>query len=146
MFDNVTLKYNENAAPAIKNASFTVEKGETVGVIGGTGSGKTSLVSLLPHFYDVSEGGVYLGGKNVAAYAPEELREKIAVVPQKAVLFKGTVRSNLAWGDKEAALSDDAAWAALKCAQADDVVKQKGGLDAWWNRAAATFRAGRNSV
>lgn len=143
VFDNVTLKYNENAAPAIKNASFTVEKGETVGVIGGTGSGKTSLVSLLPHFYDVSEGGVYLGGKNVAAYAPEELREKIAVVPQKAVLFKGTVRSNLAWGDKEAALSDDAAWAALKCAQADDVVKQKGGLDAVVEQGGGNLSGGQ---
>ena len=127
VFDNVTLKYNENAAPAI----------------GGTGSGKTSLVSLLPHFYDVSEGGVYLGGKNVAAYAPEELREKIAVVPQKAVLFKGTVRSNLAWGDKEAALSDDAAWAALKCAQADDVVKQKGGLDAVVEQGGGNLSGGQ---
>lgn len=142
-FDRVSMHYNEGAKDALENISFTAEPGEIIGVIGGTGSGKTSLVSLLPHFYDVSEGGVYLGGKNVAAYAPEELREKIAVVPQKAVLFKGTVRSNLAWGDKEAALSDDAAWAALECAQADDVVKQKGGLDAVVEQGGGNLSGGQ---
>ena len=89
VFDNATLKYTADAAPALKNVSFGVEKGETIGIIGGTGSGKSSLVSLIPHFYDVSSGGVYLEGKNVAAYDAEELRKKIAVVPQKAVLFKG---------------------------------------------------------
>ena len=97
----------------------------------------------MPHFYDVTEGGVYLGGKNVAAYAPEELREKIAIVPQKAVLFKGTVRSNLAWGDKEAAANDEKAWAALKCAQADDVVKQKGGLEAAIEQGGGNLSGGQ---
>ena len=141
--DHVTFRYEGASEAAVQNVSMHILPGQKIAVIGGTGSGKTSLVSLLPHFYDVSEGGVYLGGKNVAAYAPEELREKIAVVPQKAVLFKGTVRSNLAWGDKEAALSDDAAWAALKCAQADDVVKQKGGLDAVVEQGGGNLSGGQ---
>ena len=138
VFDNATLKYTADAAPALKNVSFGVEKGETIGIIGGTGSGKSSLVSLIPHFYDVSSGGVYLEGKNVAAYDAEELRKKIAVVPQKAVLFKGTVRSN------PAAETDDAlAWAALETAQADDVVKGKGGLDAEVEQGGGNLSGGQ---
>lgn len=143
VFDDVTLKYTKDAAPALKNLSFSVEKGETIGVIGGTGSGKSSLVSLIPHFYDVFSGGVYLEGKNVAAYPPETLREKIAVVPQKTVLFKGTVRSNLAWGNEEATTSDDVCWAALKTAQADDVVKGKGGLDAAIEQGGGNLSGGQ---
>lgn len=143
VFDNVTLKYTADAAPALKNVSFGVEKGETIGIIGGTGSGKSSLVSLIPHFYDVSSGGVYLEGKNVAAYDAEELRKKIAVVPQKAVLFKGTVRSNLAWGNPAAKTDDALAWAALETAQADDVVKGKGGLDAEVEQGGGNLSGGQ---
>lgn len=143
VFDNATLKYTADAAPALKNVSFGVEKGETIGIIGGTGSGKSSLVSLIPHFYDVSSGGVYLEGKNVAAYDAEELRKKIAVVPQKAVLFKGTVRSNLAWGNPTAETDDALAWAALETAQADDVVKGKGGLDAEVEQGGGNLSGGQ---
>lgn len=143
VFDNATLKYTADAAPALKNVSFGVEKGETIGIIGGTGSGKSSLVSLIPHFYDVSSGGVYLEGKNVAAYDAEELRKKIAVVPQKAVLFKGTVRSNLAWGNPAAETDDALAWAALETAQADDVVKGKGGLDAEVEQGGGNLSGGQ---
>ena len=143
VFDNATLKYTADAAPALKNVSFGVEKGETIGIIGGTGSGKSSLVSLIPHFYDVSSGGVYLEGKNVAAYDAEELRKKIAVVPQKAVLFKGTVRSNLAWGNPAVEADDALAWAALETAQADDVVKGKGGLDAEVEQGGGNLSGGQ---
>ncbi len=143
VFDNATLKYTADAAPALKNVSFGVEKGETIGIIGGTGSGKSSLVSLIPHFYDVSSGGVYLEGKNVAAYDAEELRKKIAVVPQKAVLFKGTVRSNLAWGNPAAETDDALAWTALETAQADDVVKGKGGLDAEVEQGGGNLSGGQ---
>lgn len=143
VFDNVSLTYGNGAESALKNISFTVEKGETVGIIGGTGSGKSSLVSLLPHFYDVTCGGVYLEGKNVAAYSTRELRKKIAIVPQKVALFKGTVRSNLAWGNPGAKDDDAALWEALVCAQASDVVKQKGGLDAAVEQGGGNFSGGQ---
>lgn len=143
VFDDVSLTYGAGAENALKHVSFSVEKGETVGIIGGTGSGKSSLVSLLPHFYDVSSGGVYLEGKNVAAYSACELRDKIAIVPQKATLFKGTVRSNLAWGNAGAKENDDALWEVLNVAQASDVVKQKGGLDAAVEQGGGNFSGGQ---
>lgn len=142
-FANVELKYSKNAAPALKNIDFSVAKGETVGIIGGTGSGKSSLVSLLPHFYDASSGGVYLEGKNVAAYPVEKLREKIAIAPQKAVLFKGTIRENLARGNAKIAKDDALAYEALQAAQAADVVEEKGDLDAEVEQGGGNFSGGQ---
>jgi len=127
-FKNVSLTYSGGGEESLKNLSFTVKKGETVGIIGGTGSGKTTLVNLIPAFYPASEGVVTVDGVNVLDYSAEALREKIGIVPQRAVLFKGTVRDNMKWGDKDA--TDEEIINALKIAQGYDVVVNKGGLDA----------------
>lgn len=128
-FKNVTLRYSEGAKPAVDALSFRLLRGQTLGIIGGTGSGKSSIVNLIPRFYDCSEGEVLLYGKNVKEYTEDELNKTVAVVPQKAVLFSGTIRSNLLWGDEGA--SDDALYAALRTAQAEEFVLEKqGGLDA----------------
>lgn len=127
-FDNVSLCYAGAGADSLSSLSFTVNKGETVGIIGGTGSGKSSLVSLIPRFYDATEGCVRLWGRDIREYDTDSLRSAIGVVPQKAVLFAGTLRDNMKWGNKEA--SDDAIREALATAQATEVVKEKGGLDA----------------
>ncbi len=127
-FKNVTLSYTDGAEPALENISFTAKRGETVGIIGGTGSGKTSLVNMIPGFYPAKCGEVLIDGVNVNDYAPSFLREKIGIVPQKAVLFKGTVRENMKWGDSNA--DDEAIMRSLRIAQADGVVADKGGLDA----------------
>lgn len=127
-FENVYLKYKDASENSLENISFAAEKGSIVGVIGGTGSGKTSLVSLIPHFYDVSDGKVLVNGVDVKAYSDDELRQKIGFVLQKAALFKGTVRENLKWGNENA--TDDEMFAALKTAQVLDTVIDKGGLDA----------------
>lgn len=141
-FDNVTVKYSEHADAALENVSFQVKRGETVGVIGGTGSGKTTLVHLIPHFYDVSAGAVYVDGKNVASAATKEtLKEKIGIVPQKAVLFKGTVRENLLWGRKDA--TDEELMRALERAQASDFILEKGGLDARVEQSGKNFSGGQ---
>lgn len=141
-FENVTMQYNADAEPALENISFAAKKGETVGVIGGTGSGKSSLVNLIPHFYDVKSGQVHVNGKNVrSAAAQAYLREKIAIVPQKAVLFKGTVRENLQWGKSDA--TDEELWRALKIAQADGFVAEKGGLDAPVKQGGKNFSGGQ---
>lgn len=128
-FRNVTLRYSEGAKPAVDALSFRLLRGQTLGIIGGTGSGKSSIVNLIPRFYDCSEGEVLLYGKNVKEYTEDDLNKTVAVVPQKAVLFSGTIRSNLLWGDERA--SDEALYAALKTAQAEEFVLEKqGGLDA----------------
>ncbi|MBQ7923959.1 MAG: ABC transporter ATP-binding protein [Clostridia bacterium] len=127
-FDNVTMRYNDEGEPALSNVSFAVNKGETVGVIGGTGSGKTTLVNLIPHFYDVETGDVFVDGYNVREKGAQSyLRESVGVVPQKAVLFKGTVRENLLWGKADA--TDEALWTALKMARADEFLLEKQGLE-----------------
>ncbi len=128
-FKNVSLSYHADADLALKGISFYAKKGETVGIIGGTGSGKSSLVSLIPRFYDVSEGAVLVDGIDVRAYAdPHLLRKKIGIVPQKAELFAGTVRDNLLFGNENA--TDEDCRAALEAAQALQFVTQKdGGLD-----------------
>lgn len=127
-FDNVSVAYNEGADEALCGVSFSVKKGETVGIIGGTGSGKTTLVNLIPHFYDCSAGEVRINGSNVQeAHLQEYLRNNIAVVPQKAMLFTGTIRENLSWG--KAGASDEELLAAAELAQAKEVVAEKGGLD-----------------
>lgn len=126
-FRNVSLCYN-GGDNSLSDISFCIEKGQSVGVIGVTGSGKSSLVNLIGRFYDVSEGAVYVDGRNVKSYSLEELREKVSIVPQKAQLFKGTIRTNIAFGKKDA--TDEEIMEAIRIAQAEDVVKAKGGLDA----------------
>ncbi len=127
-FRNVSMRYQGAGADSLTEISFTALRGQTVGVIGGTGSGKTTLVNLIPRFYDASSGEVLVNGVNVKHQALSALREKIAVVPQKAVLFEGSIRENLRWGKRDA--SDDDLWEALETAQAAEVVRGKAmGLD-----------------
>ena len=129
VFDKVTMTYEGGGAPSLHDISFTAKRGMTVGIIGGTGSGKTTLVNLIPRFYEADEGTVSVFGLPVQCYDPEALRESIGVVPQKAELFKGTVRSNLLWGKETA--TDEELWEALEAAQAADFVREKEGqLDA----------------
>ena len=128
LFENVSMKYNEDSLCAIENINFSINKGETIGIIGGTGSGKTSVINLLTRFYEVSSGSIYIDGYNVTSYEPKELREKIGIVLQKAVLFKGTIRENILWGNSTA--TDKDIYKALEDAQALDIIKQKeNGLD-----------------
>lgn len=122
-FIGASLRYNAGGDAALDNITFDIKKGETVGIIGGTGCGKTSLVSLIPRFYDTTEGKVFVDGINVRDYPAAELRNKIGYVLQKAVLFKGDIKSNLLWGDKNA--DDESINEALAAAQASDVVASK---------------------
>lgn len=127
-FKNVNLCYNEGADNSLTGIDFSVKKGETVGIIGGTGSGKSSLVGLIPRFYDATEGQVLVDGVDVKEYGFDELREHVGIVMQKAVLFKGTIRENLKWGKNDA--TDEELWTALDAAQAREFVETKdGGLD-----------------
>ena len=128
-FDHVTFKYKHGSGqPVLNDISFTIQPGETLGIIGGTGSGKSSLVNLIPRFYDATEGSVEIFGRPVASYPRDALRGRVAVVMQKAQLFGGTIRSNLLWGNKDATDAD--LWAALETAQAADFVRAKPlGLD-----------------
>ena len=128
VFNNASVMYKGAKDESIKNISLTVNKGETIGIIGGTGSGKTSLINLVPRFYDATRGEVTINGKDVSEYTKDSLREKIGIVPQNAVLFSGSVRDNLKWGNKHA--SDGEMLLALQTAQAESVVADKGGLDA----------------
>lgn len=128
IFDEVSMSYS-GAEEAISNISFAVKRGETVGVIGGTGSGKSTLVNLISRFYDVTKGQILVNGENVKNYKLETLRKKIGVVPQKAVLFRGTIRDNMKMGNENA--TDEMIYRALETAQALEVVeKKKEGLDA----------------
>ncbi len=141
-FSGVCARYNEGAEDALSDLTFTVQRGETVGVIGGTGSGKTTLVNLIPHFYDVSAGQVSIDGKDVRnASLQAFLRERIGVVPQKAKLFKGTVRDNLLWGRSDA--SDEELMTAARIAQAEDFLWEKGGLDAPVEQGGKNFSGGQ---
>lgn len=127
-FENVSTRYEGAGDESLTNISFTARRGQTIGVIGGTGSGKTTLVNLIPRFYDASAGRVLVDGVDVKEQSAEELRSRIAVVPQKAVLFKGTIRENLRWGNQSA--TDEDLWQALDIAQAAEIVRGKqGGLD-----------------
>ena len=122
-FDHVSLRYHEGSEEALTDIHFKAKKGDVIGVIGGTGSGKSSLVNLIPRFYDVEKGSVKVDEKDVREYSLEELRNKIGMVMQKAVLFHGTIRDNLKWGNEEA--SDEELWEALKTAQAEEFVLKK---------------------
>ena len=135
------LRYTEGAEEALTDVSLSVLPGETVGVIGGTGSGKSTLVNLIPRFYEATEGRVLVDGKDVRAWDAPALRQRIGVVPQKAVLFKGTVRDNLRWGNAEA--TDGEIMAAVRIAQAEDVIASKGGLDAEIEQAGRNLSGGQ---
>lgn len=137
-FKNVSLKYRNAGDMSLTDINFTANKGDVIGVIGGTGSGKSSLVSLVPHFYDASNGTVYVNGCDVKSLDDDELRNKIGFVQQKAVLFKGTVRDNMKWGKKNA--SDNDIIEALKLAQVYDTI---GGLDFFIAQGGANLSGGQ---
>lgn len=126
-FDNVSLTYKNAGEETLTGINFKVNRGDTVGIIGGTGSGKSSLISLIPHFYDCTKGTVFVNGRDVKDLDLESLRDKVAYVQQKAVLFKGTVRDNMKWGKKNA--TDEEINSALEKAQILDIINDKGGLD-----------------
>ena len=127
-FRSASLTYSGSSEPSLEPVSFVARRGETVGIIGGTGSGKTTLVNMIPAFYKATSGEVLVDGENVKDYSPDALRSVIGVVPQNAVLFKGTIRDNMRWGNENA--TDEDILEAVKTAQALDVVEGKGGLDA----------------
>ncbi len=122
-FDHVCMRYHGGGEEALTDIHFTVKKGDTIGIIGGTGSGKSTLVNLIPRFYDVEKGSVRVDGKDVREYELTALRNKIGMVMQKAVLFKGTIRENLLWGNENA--TDEELWQALRTAQAEEFVLKK---------------------
>ena len=135
-FKHVSLRYHSGSDEALTNIDFSVNRGETIGIIGGTGSGKSSVVNLIPRFYDATAGEVLVDGKNVKDYPLKRLRDKVGIVMQKAVLFKGTIEENLRWGNESA--TEEELTEAVACAVADEVVAQKGGL------LAQVSQGGRN--
>lgn len=140
-FKNVSVKYAGGGENALTDISFDVERGQTIGIIGGTGAGKTTLVNLIPHFYDATGGSVLINGVNVNAVGDTKLRTMCGIVPQKAVLFKGTIRDNIQWG-KQA--SDEEINEALQIAQASDVVASKeNGLDEMVEQGGKNFSGGQ---
>lgn len=142
VFDHVALKYAGASEEALTDINFTVQKGQTVGIIGGTGSGKSSVVNMIPRFYDAAGGSVLVDGKDVRQYSLTELRDKVGIVMQKAVLFKGTIRENLCWGRNDA--TDEELWQALRIAQAEDFVKEKTGqLDAEISQGGKNLSGGQ---
>lgn len=141
-FDHVSLKYKNSSQDSLTDITFDVKRGETIGIIGGTGSGKSSLVNMLPRFYDYTGGQLKIDGIDVKDYAVDDLRNKIGVVMQKAVLFKGTIRENLKWGNPDA--TDTDLMEALETAQAAEVVQGKeNGLDAEVAQGGKNFSGGQ---
>ncbi len=142
VFEHVGLKYQKSSEESLTDVSFVAKKGEVIGIIGGTGSGKTSLVNLIPRFYDITSGKLCIDGEEIGQYPLTQLREKIGIVPQRAVLFYGTIRSNMQWGRPEA--TDEEIWEALSTAQAADFVRAKeGGLDALVEQGGKNFSGGQ---
>ncbi len=140
-FDHVSMKYNSNEE-SLSNVNFVANRGESIGIIGGTGSGKTTLINLLAHLYDVSSGAIYIDGRNVTSISDEELHHIIGIVPQKAVLFKGTIRSNMCLRKEEA--SEEEILEALTVAQAKDfVLKKENGIDAVVEQEGKNFSGGQ---
>ena len=141
-FENVCVNYGNAAIDALSNISFTVERGQTVGIIGGTGAGKTTLVNLLPKFYEAKSGNIFINGKNIKDIDGEHLRKISGIVPQKAVLFYGSIRENIKWGNDSA--SDDDIISAVNCAQASDVINSKDkGLDEIVEQGGKNFSGGQ---
>ena len=140
-FDNVSFGYSASGDYAINNISFSVKQGQTVGIIGGTGSGKSTLINLIPGLYTPGNGNVFINGKNAELYSKQELCEIVGIVPQKTQLFKGSIRSNLAWGNSDA--SDDMMWDALATAQAKEFVSGKQGLDTEVAQNGSNFSGGQ---
>ena len=142
VFEHAGIRYPDAAQEAVSDITLNVRPGETIGIIGGTGSGKSSMVNLIPRFYDCSSGAVSVDGRNVCTYGLTELRDKIGVVPQKSVLFAGTIRSNMQWGKPDA--TDEEIFAALEIAQAKDVVsKKEKGLDTEVEQGGKNFSGGQ---
>ncbi|MBP5264589.1 MAG: ABC transporter ATP-binding protein [Lachnospiraceae bacterium] len=142
VFDHVAMKYRGAGEETLEDVSFAVRKGDTVGVIGGTGSGKSSLVNLIPGFYPATQGRILLEGKELSSFDEAELRNRMGVVPQKAVLFQGTIRSNLLWGKPDA--TEEEMWNALELAQAKEIVEGKDGkLDAEVAQNGRNFSGGQ---
>ena len=140
-FKDVSFAYG-NGSPALKNLSIDIQKGQTIGIIGGTGSGKSTLINLLPRFYDVSQGALEIDGVDIKKYPLKQLRGKIGLVPQQAALFSGTIRSNMQWKKKDA--TEEEIISALKTAQAYDFVMQKSeGLDAPVQQKGRNFSGGQ---
>lgn len=141
-FRDVTARYSGASEPSLEHISFCAQPGQTIGIIGGTGSGKTTLVNLIPRLYEAAEGSVLLDGVEVSQYDQTALRKAIGVVPQKSVLFQGTIRDNLRWGKEDA--TDEELWAALETAQAREVVEKKEGrLDAAVEQGGVNFSGGQ---
>ena len=141
-FDRVSLRYAGAGAESLTNISFTARRGETIGIIGGTGSGKTSLVNLIPRFYDATGGCVYINGRRISALPRETLLREVAIVEQKPRLFSGTVRSNMLWGNEGA--TDGEIWSALETAQAAEFVRKKdGGLDGEISQGGGNLSGGQ---
>ena len=140
-FRNVSLKYHESSDEAISSISFEIRKGSTFGIIGGTGSGKTTVANLIPRFYDATDGEVMLFGRNVRDISPKLLRDSVGTVMQKAVLFEGTIRDNLKWGNEDA--TDDELLEAADAAVCRQVIEEKGGLDAPVEAGGKNFSGGQ---
>jgi ABC-type multidrug transport system fused ATPase/permease subunit len=140
-FDNVSMVYDGAGDESISGISFYADKGDVVGIIGSTGSGKSSLVSLIPHYYDANKGRVTVNGKDVKSYNKEDLRKNIGFVMQKAVLFSGTVRENIKWGNPNA--TDEEINFALKTAQIYDTIYKKEGLDTVIEQNGANLSGGQ---
>ena len=142
IYENVSMKYRSAKEESLENISFDVNKGETIGIIGGTGSGKSTLINLLLRFYDVSCGNIYFDHLPIESYHPKELRERISIVMQKSVLFKGTIRDNIRWGKKDA--TDEEIIKALEIAQGLDILAKKDeGLDSLVSQGGKNFSGGQ---
>ncbi len=140
-FDHVSFSYEGGGDQALTDINFTVSHGQTIGILGGTGAGKSTLVNLIPRFYAATEGKVLVHGADVKGQDPERLRGRIGVVPQKTALFRGTIRSNLLWGNEDA--TDEQLMEAVRLAQAEDVVAAKGGLDGEVAQEGKNFSGGQ---
>ncbi|MYV05969.1 MULTISPECIES: ABC transporter ATP-binding protein [Furfurilactobacillus] len=140
-FDNVEFRYRHAEQPALSGIDFSAKAGQTVAIIGGTGSGKTTLVNLIPRFFDVEKGSVNVNGVDVRQQDIKTLHGEVAMVPQKATLFTGTIRDNMKFGKEDA--TDDEIWQALDIAQSTDFVKEEGGLNAHVEQGGANFSGGQ---
>lgn len=141
-FKNVSMNYHSSQSNSLNNISFKVKKGERIGIIGGTGSGKTTLINVLNHFYDINEGCIFYNGKDIASISSDELHKKISIVPQKSQLFTGTIKENLLWGNKNA--SEEELLKAIKISQSEEIIKKKKeGLNEFVEQNGSNFSGGQ---